>query len=94
MRFSELEGRRLGVWGAGREISSFARQLAERLPAAEIAVAAFDEPPAAEQVQRACLGLSSLEVVDAGEAEAALSRVRGRGALAGSLDPQTRAGER
>lgn len=42
MRFSELEGRRIGVWGAGREISSFAAQLTRRLPAASIAVAAFD----------------------------------------------------
>ena len=47
MRFSELEGARVGVWGAGREISSFADQLARRLPSAAIAVAAFDNPPPA-----------------------------------------------
>jgi len=47
VRFSELEGAAVGVWGAGREIGSFAAQLARRLPAARIAVAAFDaEPPA------------------------------------------------
>jgi UDP-N-acetylmuramoyl-L-alanine---L-glutamate ligase len=48
VRFSELEGARIGVWGAGREIRSFADQLARRLPSARIAVAAFDEPPAAD----------------------------------------------
>jgi UDP-N-acetylmuramoylalanine--D-glutamate ligase len=46
VRFSELDGARVGVWGAGREIVSFADQLARRLPRARIAVAAFDEPPA------------------------------------------------
>lgn len=42
MRFSELEGARIGVWGAGREIVSFADQLTRRLPSARIVVAAFD----------------------------------------------------
>ncbi len=45
VRFSELDGARIGVWGAGREIGSFADQLARRLPAARILVAAFDTPP-------------------------------------------------
>jgi UDP-N-acetylmuramoylalanine--D-glutamate ligase len=45
VRFSELDGAKVGVWGAGREIRSFAGHLARRLPAARIAVAAFDEPP-------------------------------------------------
>lgn len=45
MRFSELEGARVGVWGAGREIVSFAAQMHRRLPAARIVAAAFDEPP-------------------------------------------------
>jgi UDP-N-acetylmuramoyl-L-alanine---L-glutamate ligase len=44
MRFSELEGARIGVWGAGREISSFARQLGRRLPGARIEVVALDAP--------------------------------------------------
>jgi len=47
VRFSELDGATVGVWGAGREIRSFARQLTRRLPSARIAVAVFDgEPPA------------------------------------------------
>lgn len=46
MRFSQLEGARVGVWGAGREVASLAAQLERRLPAARIAVAVFDaEPP-------------------------------------------------
>jgi len=44
MRFSELEGARIGVWGAGREIASFARQLGRRLPGAGIEVVALDAP--------------------------------------------------
>ncbi len=48
MRFSELDGARVGVWGAGREIASFADQLARRLPSARIAVAVFDAPPQAD----------------------------------------------
>ncbi|HWT92104.1 MAG TPA: UDP-N-acetylmuramoyl-L-alanine--D-glutamate ligase, partial [Solirubrobacteraceae bacterium] len=44
MRFSELDGRAVGVWGLGREIRSFARHLAERMPAARIAVVALDDP--------------------------------------------------
>ncbi len=47
MRFSELDGATVGVWGAGREIRSFAAQLARRLPAARIAVVASDQPLAA-----------------------------------------------
>jgi UDP-N-acetylmuramoylalanine--D-glutamate ligase len=45
VRFSELDGATVGVWGAGREIRSFADQLARRLPSARIAVAAFDTLP-------------------------------------------------
>ncbi len=47
MRFSELDGASVGVWGAGREIRSLADQLARRLPSARIAVVADDEPLAA-----------------------------------------------
>jgi UDP-N-acetylmuramoylalanine--D-glutamate ligase len=46
VRFSELEGAGIAVWGAGREIGSFADQLARRLPSARIVVAAFDARPA------------------------------------------------
>jgi len=46
VRFSELEGADVGVWGAGREIGSFADRLARRLPSARIVVAAFDARPA------------------------------------------------
>ncbi len=59
------------MWGAGREIGSFARAVARHLPAAEIVVAAFDDPPPAEQV-RSLLGVDALEVVGPEAAEAAL----------------------
>jgi UDP-N-acetylmuramoylalanine--D-glutamate ligase len=72
VRFSELEGRRLGVWGAGREIASFARAVAQRLPGAEIAVAAFDEPPPAAEV-RTLLGGITPRVVGPEQAQAALN---------------------
>ncbi|HTQ67943.1 MAG TPA: UDP-N-acetylmuramoyl-L-alanine--D-glutamate ligase [Solirubrobacteraceae bacterium] len=71
MRFSELEGRRLGVWGAGREISSFSRAVAARLPAAAIEVAAFDHPPPSEQVH-SLPGLDAAAVVGPQDAERAL----------------------
>ncbi len=71
MRFSALDGARVGVWGAGREISSFAAQLAKRLPSARIAVAAFDEAPPFDVA--AALGAPGVEVVDASGALAALS---------------------
>ena len=44
MRFSELEDKSIGVWGAGREIRSFAAQLKRRMPSARIAVLASDDP--------------------------------------------------
>lgn len=45
MRFSELDRATVGVWGAGREIRSFAQQLRRRIPSARIAAAAFDTTP-------------------------------------------------
>jgi UDP-N-acetylmuramoyl-L-alanine---L-glutamate ligase len=54
VRFSELDGRTVGVWGAGREIRSFATQLRRRLPSARIAVVALDDP---------CGGAEAVEAV-------------------------------
>jgi len=48
VRFSELDGASVGVWGAGREITSFAEALARRLPAARITAVAFDGAAPAE----------------------------------------------
>lgn len=42
MRFSELRDAKVGVWGAGREIRSFAVQLHGRVPSAQITVIASD----------------------------------------------------
>lgn len=72
MRFSDLEGGAVGVWGAGREITSFAAQLASRLPGARIEVAAFDAPPDAAEV-RERLRAPCARVVTADEAVQALS---------------------
>jgi UDP-N-acetylmuramoylalanine--D-glutamate ligase len=49
LRFSDLDGRRIAVWGAGVETRSFARQLAAHLPAARIdwLIIEDDEPGAA-----------------------------------------------
>jgi UDP-N-acetylmuramoylalanine--D-glutamate ligase len=71
VRFSELEGSRVGVWGAGREIVSFAAQLRRRLPGARIAVAAFDTPP--EQDLAGLLSAPAVQVVSAEDAVAALA---------------------
>jgi UDP-N-acetylmuramoylalanine--D-glutamate ligase len=69
MRFSELEGARVGVWGAGREIRSFARQLKRRLPGARIVTAVFDgSPPAGVQELLGDDGLRLAGAADAVEA--------------------------
>jgi UDP-N-acetylmuramoylalanine--D-glutamate ligase len=71
VRFSELEGAKVGVWGAGREIGSFAEQLARRLPTARIAVAVFDSPP--EEDVRERLRAPDVQVVGNSEAAVALA---------------------
>lgn len=65
MRFSELEGTRIGVWGAGREIVSFADQLSRRLPSARIVVAAFDADPPVDV--RESLKAPAARIVTAGD---------------------------
>jgi len=59
VRFSELDGKSVGVWGAGRELRSFATQLSGRLPRARIAVVALDDPAGG------AAALSALGVPDA-----------------------------
>jgi UDP-N-acetylmuramoylalanine--D-glutamate ligase len=71
LRFSELDGASIGVWGAGREIGSFAAQLARRLPAARIAVVALDSDPG-EDV-RATLGAPGARLVTGTEVKGALA---------------------
>jgi UDP-N-acetylmuramoyl-L-alanine---L-glutamate ligase len=70
VRFSELDGARVGVWGAGREIVCFAEQLALRLPSARIVAAAFDEPPGDDVRER--LQAPRARVLSAAEAVAGL----------------------
>ena len=64
MRFSDLRGTRVGVWGAGREIRSFAAQLQRRIPSAQIAVIAVDS--AADFDLRKALAAPSARVVSGG----------------------------
>ena len=45
MRFSDLDGATIGVWGVGRETRSFAAQLKRRLPGARIAAIVQDRVP-------------------------------------------------
>jgi UDP-N-acetylmuramoyl-L-alanine---L-glutamate ligase len=89
MRFSELDGAHVGVYGAGREIASFAAQLARRLPSARITVAAFDAPPARDV--RETLRAPDARVVVAGAGGAGNAGVAGgdmAGAGDGSGDPE------
>jgi UDP-N-acetylmuramoylalanine--D-glutamate ligase len=71
VRFSELEGAAVGVWGAGREIGSFAGQLDRRLPRARIVACAFDAPPGEDA--RATLRSPRARIVTGAEIVPALS---------------------
>ena len=71
MRFSELDGARIGVWGAGREVRAFAAQLARRLPGASIRAVVFDVIP--EGDVRTALGAPQARIASAADALAALS---------------------
>ena len=64
MRFSALDGLRIGVWGAGLETRSFARHVAEKLPRARITVVVLEEPADAPELT------DGARVVDASGAEA------------------------
>src|SRR5918995_8725 len=50
MRFSALDGLRIGVWGAGLETRSFARHVASKLPRARITTVVLDEPADAPEL--------------------------------------------
>ena len=71
VRFSELDGARIGVWGAGREIAAFADQLARRLPAAWIVVAACDAQPPSDVLDT--LRAPAARVVSGADVVAALA---------------------
>ncbi|HEX8104988.1 MAG TPA: UDP-N-acetylmuramoyl-L-alanine--D-glutamate ligase [Solirubrobacteraceae bacterium] len=64
MRFSELDGRRVGLWGLGRETRSLARQLAVRLPGARIvAVIGEETVPGARLVAPADAAAAEIDVL-------------------------------
>src|SRR5688572_2578164 len=66
MRFSALDGLRIGVWGAGLETRSFARHVAEKLPRERITVVVLEEPADAPELT------DGARVVDAAGAADAL----------------------
>lgn len=67
MRFSALDGLKIGVWGAGLETRSFARHVAERLPRASIPVVVLEEDADAPELT------DGAQTVDAAGAAAALA---------------------
>jgi UDP-N-acetylmuramoylalanine--D-glutamate ligase len=71
VRFSDLDGATIGVWGVGRETRSFAAQLARRLPSARIAAIVQDTEPAADP--RAALAAPKAHVAIGGDIAAALA---------------------
>src|SRR6202142_4687730 len=89
MRFSELDGARVGVWGAGREARSFADQLARRLPSARIVAAAFDAPPPRDV--RETLQAPDARILVAGASASASASRAGIAGATGSEDSRTRA---
>lgn len=48
MRFSELDGRQIALWGVGRETNAFRAQLEQRLPGATITATIDDSIPESE----------------------------------------------
>ena len=48
MKFSELDGRRIALWGLGRETNALREQLARRLPGAQISAVIDDDTPEPE----------------------------------------------
>lgn len=71
MRFSELDGKRVGVWGVGREIRSFATQLAKHAPRARIVTIVLDAP--ADGPARELAGAHGASLVGAAQAHRALA---------------------
>lgn len=69
MRFSELDGLKVGVWGAGVETRSFAHSLRAHLPSARIAVVVLESPEATEAPELT----DGARVVAPGEAVEALA---------------------
>ncbi len=75
MRFSELDGRAVAVWGLGRETQALARLLPERLPAARLALVVLDDPQQLErepELYDEVPGLADAAVVGCAQAAEAL----------------------
>ena len=60
MKFSELDGKRIALWGLGRETIAFREQLSARLPGATISATIDDDTP--EQEARAAIAQADVLV--------------------------------
>lgn len=65
MRFSALDGLRVGVWGAGVETRSFAQSLDAYLPRARIVVVVLEEPVDAPELTEGARIVDAAHAVDA-----------------------------
>lgn len=75
MRFSELDGHAVAVWGLGRETQALARLMTERLPAARLALVVLDDLQQLErepELYDAVPALAEANVVGCDEAVEAL----------------------
>lgn len=63
MRLSELEGRRVGVWGLGREGRAIARAVADHLPGTPLVLVDEGADPADREVGRDPVALGGCEIV-------------------------------
>ncbi|HWE59052.1 MAG TPA: Mur ligase family protein [Solirubrobacteraceae bacterium] len=59
MKFSELDGRQIALWGLGRETSAFRTELQRRLPAAAIS-AVIDDATPEDEARKALAGADVL----------------------------------
>lgn len=75
MKFSDADGLRVGLWGAGRETASFAAAAARHLPRCQLAVVATDAPATAEERERMPAGAAFVCGEQAVEALAACDLV-------------------
>ena len=65
MRFSELDGGTIGVWGAGAETRSFARHAAEKLPRTRISVVVLEQEADAPELTADATVVGADDAVDA-----------------------------
>jgi UDP-N-acetylmuramoylalanine--D-glutamate ligase len=65
VRFSDLDGRTIGVWGAGLETRSFGRHVAARLPRARVGVVVLEEAADAPELTEGASVVGATAAVEA-----------------------------